>query len=655
MFYYRQDVLNPGERTAEKARKMRENIPLFAMKDVASSLGDAAKMGGNLKKALEQQQLERLEKEKSGAHGPTLNDVVETFSWHDVTEEMETMATRLHGLKSGEHLTVVGGGVSGLTLAYFVASSRPDVQVTVLEAEDRLGGYLETNRDAGPLFEKGPRTLLPGLPGSKVAAYILHQRGRLNEVAGLPKGSPVNKRGLLFGGRLHELPSSFGGALKFAFGSALGKGIISGAIRDLWSKPRHREINDESLESFISRRLSPHVARNLVSAVVRGIYGGDIASLSARYSKLGSAYLIERARGASITGGMFTGAASSVDSYDKEILPTLAQAMLDNGTCDEIDAELRKYSLLVFPNGIDSLTDVLSDALEELPNVTIKTGVQVKSLESAPGACRVVTHCEKSIDAAVVVSTVPAHRVAPMMALSSHRAPSLASQVPFSSIAVVNFHFDRKDISKPWFGFLVPKSEDATNSQQVIGVIFDSATGRHCVPLQPESPTSESPSVRKILEDQFDDGRHAPKHTPTSTSDGCTLTVMMGGPYWTSPESIPARDQILAQAESFLKQHLDATITPADYTAHVKVQANCIPQYPVNYADQLEALRTEVSHAFHNRLYLAGTSFGSGPGINDCIVDSILIASRFSDARKALWAPYYLNRFMTLSHPSFFA
>jgi oxygen-dependent protoporphyrinogen oxidase len=159
-----------------------------------------------------------------------------------------------------------------------------------------------------------------------------------------------------------------------------------------------------------------------------------------------------------------------------------------------------------------------------------------------------------------------------------------------------------------------------------------------------------------MLEEQFDDGRReASTEGHVHSNKGCTLTVMMGGPYWPDSSCIPTNEEILAKAEAFLKTHLDETITSDDYISDVKVQRECIPQYTVGYNEKLDKLHTEITRTFHNKLYLSGTSFGSGAGINDCILDSLLIASRFSPQRKALWAPYYLNRFMTLAHPFFYA
>ena len=46
-------------------------------------------------------------------------------------------------------VAVVGSGVAGLTAAY-VACSSPHVRVTLLEADDRLGGHADTHDVDGP-------------------------------------------------------------------------------------------------------------------------------------------------------------------------------------------------------------------------------------------------------------------------------------------------------------------------------------------------------------------------------------------------------------------------------------------------------------------------------------------------------------------------
>ena len=61
------------------------------------------------------------------------------------------------------HILVIGGGIAGLSAAYY-ASKIPDTQVTLLESSDRWGGKIITDRiplaDGQFIIEGGPDPFL---------------------------------------------------------------------------------------------------------------------------------------------------------------------------------------------------------------------------------------------------------------------------------------------------------------------------------------------------------------------------------------------------------------------------------------------------------------------------------------------------------------
>jgi len=61
---------------------------------------------------------------------------------------------------------VVGGGISGLAVAYYLqeegAAAGLEPDVTLLERSPRLGGVIETMRQEGLLLEAGPDAFAPG-------------------------------------------------------------------------------------------------------------------------------------------------------------------------------------------------------------------------------------------------------------------------------------------------------------------------------------------------------------------------------------------------------------------------------------------------------------------------------------------------------------
>ena len=71
-------------------------------------------------------------------------------------------------LNDNGHIAVVGGGLTGLTTAYYLAKQLPSTaKITLYEGSDRLGGWIQTDRvpvDVDGVkgtvsFERGPRTL----------------------------------------------------------------------------------------------------------------------------------------------------------------------------------------------------------------------------------------------------------------------------------------------------------------------------------------------------------------------------------------------------------------------------------------------------------------------------------------------------------------
>lgn len=78
---------------------------------------------------------------------------------------------------SQKRVVVLGGGISGLTTAWRLAKKAPKdkLQITLLEASPRVGGWLKTTGIPGVgIFESGPRSLRPaGLPGFSTLELVI--------------------------------------------------------------------------------------------------------------------------------------------------------------------------------------------------------------------------------------------------------------------------------------------------------------------------------------------------------------------------------------------------------------------------------------------------------------------------------------------------
>ena len=75
-----------------------------------------------------------------------------------------------------QDVAIIGGGISGLSAAYFAAKELPETRITVYDASDRLGGWLSSRRVEVPggsiVVETGPRTLMTDYKGAATALLV---------------------------------------------------------------------------------------------------------------------------------------------------------------------------------------------------------------------------------------------------------------------------------------------------------------------------------------------------------------------------------------------------------------------------------------------------------------------------------------------------
>src|SRR6266540_152856 len=166
---------------------------------------------------------------------------------------------------------IVGGGISGLALAYRLQQAAPGTDVTVLEQRDRPGGTLWTNRHDGFQVEIGPNGFLDTKPTTLALCRDVGLGDRL-----LPASDDAGRNRYLFLGRkLKRLPAGPGEFLASDLLSWRGK------LRFLCEpfQRRRRGGGDESIDAFARRRAGREAAAVFADALVTGIWAGDPALL----------------------------------------------------------------------------------------------------------------------------------------------------------------------------------------------------------------------------------------------------------------------------------------------------------------------------------------------------------------------------------------
>lgn len=172
------------------------------------------------------------------------------------------------------HVIIVGGGISGLTLAYRLCQAAPSVEVTILESSNRPGGTIWTERRDGFRVEIGPN----GFLASKPSTYQLCQELGLGDQLVQATEAASKNRYLFLDGKLKKLPAGLGDLLRTDLLSWRGKLQL---VTEAFRSPK-RNGGDESIDAFARRRAGREVAEVFADALVTGIHAGDPALLSIR-------------------------------------------------------------------------------------------------------------------------------------------------------------------------------------------------------------------------------------------------------------------------------------------------------------------------------------------------------------------------------------
>ena len=99
-------------------------------------------------------------------------------------------------------VVVVGGGISGLSAAYFLRRRLPDAKIVLLEARERAGGNIRTEETGGFVIDAGPDSFLRTKPA---AIKLCSELGLESE---LVKPRPESRHVfMVHGGELVPLPA----------------------------------------------------------------------------------------------------------------------------------------------------------------------------------------------------------------------------------------------------------------------------------------------------------------------------------------------------------------------------------------------------------------------------------------------------------------
>ncbi len=471
-----------------------------------------------------------------------------------------------------KRVVVIGGGLSGLSAAQRIherseALRRP-VELTLLEARERVGGVIATERQDGFTLECGPDSFITNKPWGLDLCERLGLRDRL-----IPTDASHRRSFVVRKGRLMPVPEGFVLMAPQRLGPLLTSPVLSwrGKLRMLMDLflPRRDDDGEESLAGFVRRRLGREALERLIQPLVAGIYTADPNDLSLK-ATLPQFLAMER-------------------EHRSLILAGLREARRRGPGRPAKDASGARYGMFVaLENGMGELPAALAAAL---PAGTIRTGTAVRRIiRNEPLSPWLVEPLDgPPLEADAVLLATEAHAAARLI---DAQDPGLALQlraIPYASSIIVNVAYRRDQIKHPLDGF---------------GAVVPAIEGRSILAVS-------------FLSVKF------PSRAPAGTA---LLRVFIGGA--TQPEYFDLDDAAIAE---IVRRELGSLIGASGDPLFLRIARHprSMPQYVLGHLDHVAAIRRKLAR--HPRLYLTGIAF-DGVGIPDCIHAAESAADELLDA-----------------------
>ena len=338
-------------------------------------------------------------------------------------------------------IVIVGGGLSGLSLAFRLHERVPNAQIAVLEKNAAVGGKIATLERDGFRVECGPNGIFDAKPST---LQLCRDLGLGDQLITASESSRKN-RYLFLNEKLIALPSSLGSFITSPVLSLRGK------LNLLLERYRRRPADvseDESVAAFARRRAGKVVAAVLADSVVTGIHAGDpeLLSIAAAFPRL---LQFEREYGSVMRGVSAAGRKRRAEAAARGETP-------------------QPQRLWSFREGLQVLIDALRDRLGD----AVRTGVEVLRLERLERGWRVHAEGRDAWDADVVALTTPAHEQGDIVADLDDELANEMKAILYNRIAVAAIGYRQTDVPPvDGFGYIAPQN----TRRDLLGVQWCSA------------------------------------------------------------------------------------------------------------------------------------------------------------------------------------
>ncbi|MEK6750835.1 MAG: protoporphyrinogen oxidase [Chloroflexota bacterium] len=336
-------------------------------------------------------------------------------------------------------IIVIGGGIAGLSAAYYAKKNIPDATITVVESDSRWGGKITTDRvsfDNGQfIIEGGPDTFLASKPWGVALCKELGLSERLNGTNPNQKNTYVLNKGKLLplpDGLAMMIPTNVEAILKTRLVSWFGKARMGFDF----VQPAKAVNGDESLGTFVSRRLGREAYENLIEPLMSGIYAGDGDQLS-----LASTFPYLR------------DLETKYGSLARGALKMRAQS---NGKA----VQGSRSAFLTPTTGLAEIVEALVKHLQS-NDVSLRLSTLVSQISKIDSRYIVKLEDGSSLEFDSVILATPAYVSGTLLASLDPELAATLKSIPYASTATVSLVYRQSDLPRPLdgYGYVIPRRE----------------------------------------------------------------------------------------------------------------------------------------------------------------------------------------------------
>ncbi len=467
-------------------------------------------------------------------------------------------------------IVIVGGGIAGLAAAVHLKAGAKShdrqVDVLLLEKNGRIGGKILTEQHDKFLIEAGPDSYLPEKIWTVNLAKYLGLEPEM-----LPSNDQFKGTFIYSENRLHSLPEGVMLMVPTMFMPMAKSRLISwpGKMRmglEMFI-PKRKIMEDESLASFVTRRLGRECLEKIAEPLVAGIHTSNPDNMSVLSTFPRFVQMEQK------SGSLIRGMLSAMKSRPHATL---------SGPPPKPGAPKMTY-FMSFKNGMQELSQACANYIGR---ESIRLGAGVAAVEPKGKGYTVVLTSGEKIDTDYVMLGTASYDAAAMVKDFDQTLADQMNRIEWSSSATVSIAFRKDDVKVPLkgFGFIVPRVE----GRRINAATYSSIKWSFRAPDD------------HLLVRVFVGGGHHEELVHELDDTGMTRMVL---------------------------EELDGILGLRANAQFSKVYRwyKGMPKYTVGHLDRIGLLDRTLSH--HPRLHLIGCSY-KGIGIGDCVHEAQIAAEK---------------------------